>query len=177
MKAKLLLIPVSLMLLAGCSEEHEDLQQWMADAKKAAQPKAKETFTTLPQATYNDPPPVVPNAFSIFRMRAAYQTGNAPNLNRSKELLEKYDLEQLKFVGAIGSGGSWSALIEVDGHVYTVKPGNHMGKNFGRISKITPDEITLVETVEDSYGNWVHKPAKLIPSADQDAAAAEEANN
>lgn len=177
MKAKFLLIPLSLMLLTGCSEEHEDLQQWMTDAKKSAQPKAQETFASVPQATYNDPPPVIPNAFSILRMRAAYQTGNAPNLNRSKELLEKYDLTELKFVGAIGSGNAWSALVEVDNHVYTVKPGNHLGKNFGRVSKITPDEITLVETVEDSYGNWVHRPAKLIPSVDMESAAAEEANN
>lgn len=174
MKAKLLLIPLSLMLLAGCSEEHEDLQQWMKEVKQAAKPKPQETFSSPPRVTYQDRPDVIPNAFSVFRMRAAYQVGNAPNVNRAKELLEEYELDQLKFVGAIGSGGSWSALVEADGHVYTVKPGNHMGKNFGRVTKITPDEITLTETVEDSYGNWVNKQAKMIPSVDMESAAAKE---
>ena len=29
-----------------------------------------------------------------------------------------------------------------------------MGQNYGRIIKITPDAVTLSETVEDTNGNW-----------------------
>ena len=96
-------------------------------------------------------------------------------MNRSKELLENYSLENLRYVGSIGTPGSLSALIEIqvngEPHVYTVKPGNYLGQNFGRISKITADKIDLVETVEDTYGNWVNRPAELLLMTDAAATA------
>ena len=73
-------------------------------------------------------------------------------------------MENLKYVGSIGTARSLSALIEVDGHVYTVTPGKHLGQNFGRVSRITPDKIDIVEVVEDTFGNWVNRPAELLLS-------------
>ena len=104
------------------------------------------------------------------RMKAAFQNGSAPNLNRTKELLENYSLENLRYVGSIGSKNALSALIEVEvngqPHVYTVRPGNYLGQNFGRITKITADRIGIVETVEDTFGNWVNRDAELTLTID-----------
>lgn len=171
MKAKLLLIPL-VVILAGCSEEHEDLQLWMTQAKQEAKMNVQKPQPPEPvqPVQYTVPPHISPHAFSIHRMRSAYQAGNAPDLNRVKEVLEDYELDALKFVGVIGSGKALSGLIDVDGHVYTVKPGNYMGKHYGRIVSITADEIVLSETVEDSFGNWVQRKAKVIPSADAESA-------
>ena len=73
-----------------------------------------------------------------------------------KQLLETVSLDKLKFVGTIGSGNHLSALINSanDNLVYTVNVGNYLGQNYGRIIKITPDAVTLSETVEDTNGNW-----------------------
>ena len=155
MKVKLFLM--SALVLAGCSEQYGDLQEWMSQARAEAKTKVSpvEPLAPIEPVTYFAPQITGPNAFNMQRMKAAFQNGNAPDLNRSKELLENYSLENL-------------IEIQVNGepHVYTVKPGNYLGQNFGRISKITADKIDLVETVEDTYGNWVNRPAELLPMTD-----------
>ena len=175
MKVKLFLM--SALVLAGCSEQYGDLQEWMSQARAEAKTKVRpvEPLAPIEPVTYFAPQITGPNAFNMQRMKAAFQNGNAPDLNRSKELLENYSLENLRYVGSIGTPGSLSALIEIqvngEPHVYTVKPGNYLGQNFGRISKITADKIDLVETVEDTYGNWVNRPAELLLMTDAAATA------
>lgn len=176
MKARLLMMPL-VLVLAGCLDEHEDLQNWMQQVKQEAKMRVQKPQPPAPvqSVEYTPPPRISPHAFSIQRMKSAYQAGNAPDVNRPKEVLENYELDALKFVGVIGSGNVLSGLVEADGHVYTVKPGNHMGQHYGRIVRITADQITLSETVEDSFGNWVQREAKLVPAADAEVDKA--ANN
>lgn len=161
MKAKLLLISLVVFTAAACSDEQEELNSWMNQTQQEAKAKLKPPEEPAPveRVTYNIPAPINPHAFSELRMKANMPvvTQYRPDLNRPKELLEKVGLDKLQFVGTIGSGNVLSALINHDNHVYTVKTGNYMGENFGRVSKITPDEITLVETVEDANGNWVRR--------------------
>ena len=40
--------------------------------------------------------------------------------------------------------------------------GNHIGQNFGVVTRITETELFLTETVQDAAGEWVERPAKLI---------------
>ena len=163
MKVKLVLM--SALVLAGCSEKYGDLHEWMnqtrADAKTKVRPA--EPPAPLEPVTYFAPQQSGPNAYSMQRMKAAFQNGSAPNLNRTKELLENYSLENLRYVGSIGSKNALSALIEVDvngqPHVYTVRPGNYLGQ-------ITADRIGIVETVEDTFGNWVNRDAELTLTID-----------
>lgn len=168
MKTKLLLLLPMVMLATACSEEHSDLQAWMQETQQAAKSKLKppEAPEEVARVTYHDPERIVPNAFDIRRMRPdvdrPVNTANLPNLNRPKELLENYALNQLKFVGTIGSGNALSALIEAEGQVYTVKLGNYLGQNYGRVVKITPDEITLSETIEDSKEGWVKRQMLMV---------------
>ncbi|MCG6504941.1 MAG: pilin assembly protein [Neisseria sp.] len=164
MKVRLLL--ASLFILSACSGEHDDLNSWMQQTRQEAKSKIRppEPVAPVERVTYFPPQFSGPNAYSVQRMKAAYQNSNAPDLNRPKELLENYSLENLKYVGSIGTARSLSALIEVDGHVYTVTPGKHLGQNFGRVSRITPDKIDIVEVVEDTFGNWVNRPAELLLS-------------
>lgn len=187
MKAKLLLIPFVMMALSACMEEGDDLQKWMSETQKSAKPKAPQIFSPSSSIPYINPPNITPNAFSIYRMRADDPTANedgeqqkrknsvpAPNTNRPKEILEDFDLANLKFVGIISSANGLSGLVKgmssdgKDEHVYTVKLGNYMGKNYGRIIKITPDELVILETIKDAEGFWEHKTTTLIPSADED---------
>ena len=162
MKVKLFLM--SALVLAGCSEQYGDLQEWMSQARAEAKTKVSpvEPLAPIEPVTYFAPQITGPNAFNMQRMKAAFQNGNAPDLNRSKELLENYSLENLNYVGSIGAGKALSAMIEVEGHVYTVNVGNHVGQNFGRIVRITPDVIKVVEVVEDASGNWTNREAEIV---------------
>ncbi|MFC2506573.1 MAG: pilus assembly protein PilP [Kingella sp. (in: b-proteobacteria)] len=166
MKLKFLLLS-SVLVLAACSESHSDLQAWMKETRTAAKAKIKPVEAPAPiePATYNAPQldnPPRPNAFNAQRLRAAFQANNSPDLKRPKELLENYSLENLKYVGYIGTGpGTYSAMIEADGHVYTIKPGAYVGQNFGKVTEITPAAVKVVEVVEDTFGNWNNQDKEI----------------
>lgn len=166
MKVKILILSL-IATLTACSGEHEDLQSWMQETRLTARSKIRpvEAPKPLDVVSYSTPSIKGPHAFSPKKMRSASQSTNAPDLSRPKELLENYSLEKLKFVGSIGASNNLVGLISIiDGsgeaagrHVYTVKPGNYMGQNYGEIKKITSDGIELVEIVEDTQnnGNWI----------------------
>lgn len=164
MKVKYLILS-SLIALTACSEEHVDLQSWMQETRLAARSKIRpvEPPQPLERVTYTAPTLAGPHAFSPDKMRSASQSANAPDLARPKELLENYGLEKLRFVGSIGPNHQLTGLIAIaDGpnsHVYTVKPGNRMGQNYGEIQKITADGIELLETIEDTQnnGSWIKR--------------------
>jgi len=45
--------------------------------------------------------------------------------------------------------------------LYQVKVGDHLGQNYGRITKIAETEIALREIVQDAAGEWIERPAAL----------------
>jgi len=67
----------------------------------------------------------------------------------------------MALVGSIVKAGQPVALVRVDKLLYQVKPGNYLGMNFGRVSKITETEITLREIVQDAVGEWIERTATL----------------
>ncbi len=165
-----ILLLSSLSVLAACSAQHEDLREWMQktdqDAKQHIQPFVQPTVN--PMVTYIPPKTSGMNAFNTKRLNVGLSGANAPNTNRPKEVLENFSLENLKYVGSFTKGNQISAFIEADGHVYTVKPGNYAGQNFGRITSILPDKIVLTEVFEDTYGNWQLRNAELPLNSTQD---------
>lgn len=163
MKLKLFVLS-SLIALTACEEQSSDLQVWMQQTRTEAKAKVKpiEKPTPVQPVSYFAPPHEGPNAFNSKRMRAAYQSNAIPDINRPKELLENYSLENLKYAGYIGSKNALSAIIEADGHVYTVKIGAHLGQNFGKLMAITPGALKIVEIVEDASGNWNSRDAELL---------------
>jgi type IV pilus assembly protein PilP len=85
----------------------------------------------------------------------------APELARRKELLEAYPLDAMVLVGSILKSGQPVALLKVDNLLYQVKPGNYIGQNYGRVTKITETEVTLREIVQDAVGEWIERVATL----------------
>lgn len=172
MKTKFIIL-ASLLTLSGCIQEHSDLQEWMQQVKQEAKAKIRppQAPEKVEPVTYFPPQLTGTHAFDAQRLKAAFQNASAPDMSRTKELLENYSLENLKFVGSIGTPGRLSGLIEadVDGErrIYTVTPGNYLGQNFGKITKITTDKIDIVEVVEDAEGNWVNRSAELLSSPAQ----------
>jgi type IV pilus assembly protein PilP len=82
-------------------------------------------------------------------------------LNRRKEPLEAFPLEQLKMVGTLSQGNDTYALVRADKTLYRVKKGNYMGQNFGLITDVTESEIKLKEIVQDSAGDWAERQSVL----------------
>jgi type IV pilus assembly protein PilP len=156
------------LLLAGCSAEQEELQQWMEQQKREVKPNVSPLIPPKkfdPQV-YTQALAVEP--FSRQKLTVALkQEARQPNsmlaaeLNRRKEPLEAYPLDSMGMVGSVNKQGQPFALLRVDNLLYQVKVGDYIGQNYGRITKIAETEIAVREIVQDAAGEWIERPASL----------------
>ena len=167
---KKIILLLGVLSVAACDSSYEDLNQWMDKTRNEAKAKVIpfEAPTITPPTPYVPPAYNGPNAFDYRRLENAPKGSNAPNPNRVKETLEAFSLENMRYVGMLKNSSQTSGFIDINGHVYTVKPGNYIGQNYGKIQSITDNKITLTELVEDSSGNWIYRQAELPLSSSSD---------
>jgi len=161
---KRLLIPAALVLVAGCSSEIDELKQFVRDSDKGIPRRveplpAVKPFEPFAYEGFDLPDPFKPRKLSAAKEGAG--GGVAPDLNRRKEPLEAFPLEQLKMVGTLSQNKETYALVRADKTLYRVKKGNYMGQNFGLITDVTESEIKLKEIVQDSAGDWAERQSVL----------------
>lgn len=165
---RLLISAALLSLLAGCGSDLEELRQWMEQQRKEAKP----TVTPLLPPKKFLPQPYEANVgvdpFSTQKLSVAIrQEAAQPNslltaeINRRKEPLEAYPLDNMSMVGSLTREGRRYALLRVDSLLYQVKVGDYLGQNFGRITKISETEISLREVVQDAAGEWIERTSTL----------------
>ena len=163
---------LAVVALAGCADSgQEELQQWMSEQRSQTKPK----ITPIPEPKKFSPQAYVQDAgadpFSgqkltqALRQQSTTATSNAalvaPELSRRKEPLESMPLDSVKMVGSLNKSGQLVALIKVDNLLYQVRPGNYLGQNYGRITKVSETEVTLREIVQDAAGEWIERAAAL----------------
>jgi type IV pilus assembly protein PilP len=155
-------------LLAGCGGDAEEISQWMEQQRK----EAKATVTPLLPPKKFLPQPYESGAgvepFSTQKLSVAIkQEAAQPNslltaeMNRRKEPLEAYPLDNMGMVGSLTREQRRYALLRVDNLLYQVKAGDYLGQNFGRITKISETDITLREVVQDAAGEWIERTSTL----------------
>lgn len=170
--ALIVLLTTAVAGLAGCgSSGQEELQQWMTDQRNATKPSVKPLSapSKFSPETYTQDGSIEP--FSIQKLTQALKrdsnqvTANAaliaPELSRRKEPLEASPLDAIVMVGSLIKVGQPVALVRVDNLVYQVKPGNYLGQNYGRITKVTETSVALREIVQDAAGEWIERAATL----------------
>lgn len=156
------------ILLAGCSSDGlDDLREFVKNAHADKKPKVEPLPEIKMQETFVYNAANLPDPFvaSNFKQQVAKDgSGPRPDPNRRKEPLEDYPLDSLKMVGTLSRGKqSWAVIQAPDGTVHRTQVGDHMGQNFGMISKITEDKIDLIELIQGSLGDWVEREANLTP--------------
>ena len=161
---KRLLIPAAVLVLGGCSSEIDELKQFVRDSDKGIPRRveplpAVKPFEPFAYEGFDLPDPFKPRKLSAPKEGAG--GGVAPDLNRRKEPLEAFPLEQLKMVGTLTQNKETYALVRADKTLYRVKKGNYMGQNFGLITDVTDSEIKLKEIVQDSAGDWAERQSVL----------------
>ncbi|MEZ5508431.1 MAG: pilus assembly protein PilP [Gammaproteobacteria bacterium] len=172
MKSVSFLVLFSVTLaLTGCGgdAQFDDLRAQMNDIKN--KPKGRieppPEFKVYKAFSYGAAmlrspfePPVDVELASLPQQRANVK----PDLNRPKEVLEQYGIDSLAMVGTLERpGGSLFALIrDPDQGLHRVKPGNYMGRNFGRITAVTPSKVDVIEIVSDGQDGWVERPRTLV---------------
>jgi type IV pilus assembly protein PilP len=85
----------------------------------------------------------------------------ARELTRRKEALEAVPLDAMALVGTMVRDGQPVALVKSDRLLYQIRPGHHLGQNYGRVVRITETELTLREVVQDATGDWVERTVSL----------------
>jgi type IV pilus assembly protein PilP len=161
-------LALAAVLVAGCSAEHDELQQWMEQQRREVKPNVPP----LQPPRKFDPQPYTSaqavDPFSNQKLSVALKAeARAPNsllsseLNRRREPLESYPLDSMIMVGSVTKLGQPYALLRVDNLLYQVKVGDYLGQNYGRITRIAETEITLREIVQDAAGEWIERPATL----------------
>ena len=162
---KRLLIPAAHVALAGCSSEIDELKQFVRESDKGLPRKVEPLPAVKPFEPFTYEGFDLPDPFKPRKLQAPKEGGAAgglaPDLNRRKEPLEAFPLEQLKMVGTLSQGPDTYALVRADKTLYRVKKGNYMGQNFGLISEVTDNEIKLKEIVQDSAGDWAERQSVL----------------
>ncbi|HZZ92563.1 MAG TPA: pilus assembly protein PilP [Usitatibacter sp.] len=161
---RLVLASLVLGLLAGCSSEMDDLKRFVRESDKGLPRRidplpAVKPFEPFTYEGFDLPDPFKPRKLATAREGSG--GGIAPDLNRRKEPLESFPLEQLKMVGTLSQGKDTYALVRADKTLYRVKKGNYMGQNFGLITDVSDNEIKLKEIVQDSGGDWTERQSVL----------------
>jgi len=160
------------LVLAGCSSSgQEELQHWMTEQRNQTRPKVTpiaEPKQFAPQV-YSQESATDP--FSNQKLTQALKRESnrasanaaliAPELARRKEALEAFPLDAMTMVGSLNKAGQPVALVRVDNLLYQVRAGNHLGQNYGRITKINETEVALREIVQDAAGEWIERTATL----------------
>jgi type IV pilus assembly protein PilP len=154
--------------LAGCAPDNEELVQWMEQEHRAVKPNVAPVYPPKkfdPQGYVGnegiDPfgsqkliAAAGPSSKSSSSLLAAAQAHRA-------EPLEAFPLDSMAMVGAMIQGGRAHALLKVDNLLHDVKVGDWIGQNYGRITRITEQEVTLNETVQDATGEWIERTSTL----------------
>jgi type IV pilus assembly protein PilP len=161
---KRILASAALLALAGCSSEMDELKQFVRESEKGLPRRIEplppvKPFEPFTYEGFDLPDPFKPR--KLTDRKDGGGGGLAPDLNRRKEPLEAFPLEQLKMVGTLSQGKDTYALVRADKTLYRVKKGNYMGQNFGLITDVTEGEIKLKEIVQDSAGDWAERQSVL----------------
>lgn len=79
--------------------------------------------------------------------------------------MEGYSLDTLRMVGTVQMKDVLWSLIKVsDGTIHRVSEGNYLGRNHGRILRILPDKIEIMEIIREPQGTWRERQVAIALS-------------
>jgi type IV pilus assembly protein PilP len=162
---KVLAFLLPLLLAACAAEQHEDLRDWMREEAKGMRGKVAPLpeITAFPVVAYETEtlmPPFSPNKIVTVDISS---DKSAPDRNRPQQPLEAFPIEDLRVMGIIMAGQVPYALIATPppNKPKHVRVGEYMGRSFGKITAISSDAVTVLETVKDANGAWVSQERQL----------------
>lgn len=163
LKKYLFWISLSLFLVA-CGNQ-DNIDKWASninsqmEKKHAAHalPPRQEPQSYQSNFTLKAPSQIPP--FSPERLRLS----DFPGTRDGASMLENYNLNELKYVGYLHSVSDKAVkgFVKAGNHVYTVLKGTPIGKNYGRVENIYPNELLIKENFENSEGIWEARTVKI----------------
>lgn len=155
------------LLLSGCvNTDMSDLQSYVDEVKNRPAsgiepiPEIKQVVGFV-YAAKNRRDPFTPQEDETAATESVLDAGVRPDPNRRKEELESYSLDSLRMVGTLEQDeATWGLVKTSDGTIHRVATGNYLGLNDGKITRISEDQIELIELVPTGSG-FLEKEAGL----------------
>ena len=168
-KARIWLVLAAIgFALAGCSADQTELRDWMEQKRREIKPNVAplqppKKFDPQPYTGAQAVDPFSTQKLSVALKQEAQQPNSmlSAELNRRREPLEAFPLDNMNMVGSVNKQGRTFALLRVDSLLYQVKTGDYLGQNYGRIMRISETDISLREIVQDAAGEWTERPVTL----------------
>ena len=167
---KVMALASVLTLLAACDSKQDDLGRYIGEVKARPAtpiPPIPSVRTYIPYV-YNglqgrDPFRQSTSEGSDEEVSDSRGSGPSPDFQRTREYLERFELDTLLMVGTFDKEQSqWVLIRDPDGTIHRVATGNYMGKNHGKVNMISPDEVELSEFIADGAGGWLVRDASLV---------------
>jgi len=159
---------VTVLSLQGCAADQDELQQWMEQQRREVKPSVEALSPPkkfIPQAyvALSNVEPFSSQKLTVALKQEARQPNSllAAEINRRKEALEAFPIDSMSMVGSVVRGGRPYALLRVDNLLYQVKPGDYLGQNYGKITKISETDVSFREIVQDAAGEWIERMSAL----------------
>jgi len=156
------------VLLSACSEDMGDLNKYIVSVKaRPADPippiPPVKTYTPYEYAGLTGRDPFIASITEgSDNGRSTRGTGPQPDFERSKEYLERYELDTLSMVGTFSQDESdWALVRDPEGIIHRVPVGDYIGKNHGHVIRIASTQVSLSELISDGAGGWLVREASI----------------
>jgi type IV pilus assembly protein PilP len=165
--AQIIFLAATMVLAQGCTKSTDDLIKWVADekAKPAPPPDPLPVLMAFPTFKYDADSFRDPFIFGDKKEDdsvAVGGTGIRPPADHTPQELEAFPLDSLDMAGTMGIGAAIQGLIkEPDGTIVPVNVGDYIGQNYGRITEITKDHISLIEIAPNGNDGWEERQASI----------------
>lgn len=154
-------------LLAGCSGDRSDLQEWMKSVRAEAKPVRQRVNEPRVFEPYRYEDEGRDDPFSPARIASTdvdakgRGSGLTPDPDRPREPLEAWPLDSIRMVGYLANPQGSYVLLQADRLVYQAGVGNYVGRNHGVITRVGEAGIQLRELVQDATGDWAERETTL----------------
>mgnify|MGYP001825836063 CR=1 FL=1 len=157
-------------LIAACSGQQDDLNRYIAEVKARPPTPIPPIPPVRTYTPYKYEGLLGRDPFRQSTSEGSDQVaesggpakGPRPDLQRTREYLERYELDTLLMVGTFSKESSeWALIRDPDGVVHRVAVGNYIGKNHGKVNGISQGEVLLSEFIADGAGGWLVREASI----------------
>jgi type IV pilus assembly protein PilP len=156
------------VLLSACTQDMDDLNEYIAAVKaRPADPISPippvKTYTPYEYDGLSGRNPFRASiSEGVDDVRSTAGTGPQPDFERSKEYLERYELDTLAMVGTFSKEESYWALVrDPEGVIHRVPVGDYIGRNHGQVVNISNSQVGLSELISDGAGGWLIREASI----------------
>jgi Tfp pilus assembly protein PilP len=168
MRNNLILIIIALVAVWGCNKPAQEV----SSAQKTIPLAQKKT--SAPSQTIHQPPPLSPTEKTEQKDPPYYDPTGKPDpfqptrmvieakMKGKKKVmpLEQFEVSDFELVGLVTGSGVKKAMVQdLTGKGFFIQVGTHIGKQGGKVIRITEKEVVIQEPYEDFLGR---KSSRMI---------------